>query len=183
MPTYSPDDRLRLTNLSKVYWPECGLTKGDLIAYYREVAPVIVPHLADRPQVLHRHVDGHGGKEFFQRVSRHAPKWMPTVRIPLEGREREYHICNDWPALLWMANFGCNEFIPWNSRIDALDRPDHLSIDLDPESVPLPRLSLRSPSRSAGSSTRPRRPASSRPRGSAACMCASPSAGSTSTAR
>lgn len=137
LPTYAPDDTLTLSNLTKVFWPKEGITKGDLIGYYRELAPVIVPYLADRPQVLHRHVDGHEGKEFFQRISRKCPKWMPVVRVSLDGgrKERDYHLCNDWPHLLWMANFGCVEFIPWNSRMDSLDRPDYLIIDLDPETI------------------------------------------------
>lgn len=135
--TYTADDTLELTNLGKLFWAEDGITKGELLAYYREIASVMVPYLRDRPQVLHRHVDGHAGKEFFQRVSRKCPPWVPLVRVALDGgrKVRDYHLCQDWPILLWMANFGCVEFIPWNSRIDTLDRPDYLVIDLDPEAV------------------------------------------------
>jgi bifunctional non-homologous end joining protein LigD len=135
--SYAPDDKLTLSNLTKVFWPESGFTKGDLITYYRAIAEVMVPYLADRPQVLHRHVDGHEGKEFFQRVSRKCPPWMPVVRVSLDHgkKTRDYHLCNDWPHLLWMANFGCVEFIPWNSRMDTLDHPDYMVIDLDPEGV------------------------------------------------
>jgi bifunctional non-homologous end joining protein LigD len=134
-----PTDTLILTNLTKVFWPESGHTKRDLIDYYREIAPVILPHLQDRPQVLHRHVDGHTGKEFFQRVSRTCPDWMKLVRISMEGgkRVRDYHLCQDWPTLLWLANFGCIEFIPWGSRVGSLDRPDYMVIDLDPQDVPV----------------------------------------------
>ena len=66
-------------------WPKEGITKGDLIGYYRDIAPIMLPYLADRPQVLHRHVDGHEGKEFFQRVSRKCPKWLPVVRDRASG--------------------------------------------------------------------------------------------------
>lgn len=140
--TYAPDDKLTLSNLSKVFWPKEGFTKGDLIVYYRYIAPVMVPYLTDRPQVLHRHVDGHTGKEFFQRVSRKCPSWLPLVRVALDGgrKIRDYHLCQDWPHLLWMVNFGCVEFIPWNSRMDSLDRPDYLVIDLDPDDVPFSQV-------------------------------------------
>src|SRR5262245_39724918 len=130
---FTADDTLRLTNLQKVFWPECGLTKGDLLNYYREIATVVVPYLEDRPQVLHRHVDGHGGKEFFQRVSRTAPKWLPLVQVALnDGRTRDYHLVNDWPSMLWCVNFGCIELMPWSSRVTSLERPDYLVMDLDP---------------------------------------------------
>lgn len=131
--TFAPDDTLTLTNLKKVFWPEAGLTKGDLLDYYRAIAPFMLPYLADRPMVLHRHVDGHAGKEFFQRVSRKCPPWVKIARIELEGRRnREFHLCQDWPTLLWLANFGCIEFIPWASRVGSLDSPDYMVIDLDP---------------------------------------------------
>src|SRR5271170_2394001 len=135
MPTLKSDaTTLVLTNRQKVFWPEHGHTKGDLLDYYREIAPVILPYLKDRPQVLHRHVDGHKGKEFFQRVSRGQPSWIKTASIPLSGRrERTFILCQDWPSLLWMANFGCVELIPWNSRVGSLDWPDWLVIDLDPQ--------------------------------------------------
>ena len=110
---FRPDDKLVLTNLNKVFWPEHGYTKRDLLDYYREIAPVMLPYLIDRPQVLHRHVDGHKGKEFFQRVSRTTPSWLKTTEIKLEdGRKREFHLCQDWPTLLWLANLGCIELIP-----------------------------------------------------------------------
>lgn len=138
--TFTSADTLALTNLNKVFWPEEGYTKGDLIAYYREMTPVILPYLVDRPQVLHRHVDGHEGKEFFQRVSRQCPPWMRVEKITLDKKVRDYHLCNDWPTLLWMANFGCIELIPWNSRFGSLERPDYLVVDLDPETVPFWRV-------------------------------------------
>src|SRR6516164_9836198 len=78
----SDEPTLVLTNLKKVFWPDEGYTKRDLLDYYREVAPVILPYLKDRPQVLHRHVDGHEGKEFFQRISRGQPSWVQTAKMP-----------------------------------------------------------------------------------------------------
>jgi bifunctional non-homologous end joining protein LigD len=139
--TFGPDDKLHLTNLNKVFWPEHGYTKRDLLDYYREIAPVMLPYLVDRPQVLHRHVDGHSGKEFFQRVSRTTPSWLKTTEITLEdGRKRDFHLCQDWPTLLWLANFGCIELIPWNSRVGSLERPDYAVIDLDPIEVPFPQI-------------------------------------------
>jgi bifunctional non-homologous end joining protein LigD len=138
---FQPDDKLVLTNLKKVFWPETGYTKGDLLDYYRAIAPVMLPYLVDRPQVLHRHVDGHTGKEFFQRVSRKTPTWLKTTEIVLDdGRVRDFHLCQDWPTLLWLANFGCIEFIPWSSRVGSLDRPDYAIIDLDPDNVPWPQV-------------------------------------------
>ena len=132
--TFSPADTLHLTNLTKVFFPEHGYTKRDLLDYYRAAAPFILPYLADRPMVLHRHVDGHDKKEFFQRVSRRCPAWVKIARIEPDGgrKLRDFHLCQDWPTLLWLANFGCIEFIPWASRVGSLDRPDYMVLDLDP---------------------------------------------------
>ena len=131
----TPDDKLILTNLGKVFWPKEGYTKGDLIAYYRTVAPVILPYMMDRPQVLHRHVDGHEGKEFFQRVSRQCPPWVKMVRVTTDGGKeaRDFHLCQDWPTLLWMANFGCIELIPWNSRFELWTGPITCSLTWTPK--------------------------------------------------
>jgi bifunctional non-homologous end joining protein LigD len=131
------DLTLVLTNRHKIFWPEEGYTKGDLLDYYREIAPVMLPYLKDRPQILHRHVDGHQGKEFFQRISRGQPSWVQTASIALSGgRQRTFVLCQDWPTLLWMANFGCVELLPWNARVSSVDWPDWLVIDLDPQDVP-----------------------------------------------
>jgi bifunctional non-homologous end joining protein LigD len=133
-----------LTNLDKVYWPQEGYTKGDLIAYYREVAPVILPYLRDRPQSLHRHPNGIAGESFFQKdVSRRPPPaWVQTVTVPRESgaKETTYVLCQDEASLLYLANLGCIELNPWNSRVGSLERPDYLVIDLDPEDVPVSRV-------------------------------------------
>jgi bifunctional non-homologous end joining protein LigD len=132
------------TNLHKVYWPKEGYTKGDLTAYYREVAPVLLPYLHDRPQALHRHPNGITGKSFFQKdVSPLLPPdWVATAALPsgLGGESITYVLCQDESTLLYLANLGCIELNPWHSRTTAPDRPDYLVIDLDPLDVPLSRV-------------------------------------------
>jgi bifunctional non-homologous end joining protein LigD len=127
----------QLTHLDKVYWPKEGYTKGDLIDYYREVAPVLLPYLRDRPESLHRYPNGIDGQHFFQKdVSRQPPPtWVETASIRSEGENRDirYVICQNEATLLYMANLGCIEINPWNSRVSAPDRPDYLIVDLDPE--------------------------------------------------
>jgi bifunctional non-homologous end joining protein LigD len=143
MPTLKSDaTTLVLTNRQKVFWPEHGYTKGDLLDYYRDIAPVMLPYLKDRPQSMHRHVDGHQGKEFWQRISRDRPPWVQTAKVPTSKKtyDRDFVLCQDWPTLLWLANFGCIEFIPWGSRVGTLDWADYLVIDLDPQDVPFPRV-------------------------------------------
>ena len=93
---------------------------------------------------MHRHVDGQkpDGKEFFQRISRDQPSWLETVNIKTSKRssERRFVLCQNWPSLLWMANFGCVELIPWTSRVGTLDCPDYMVIDLDPQDVPFDQV-------------------------------------------
>jgi bifunctional non-homologous end joining protein LigD len=132
--------RLELSNLDKVFWPEEGITKGDLLDYYRAVAPVLVPHLRDRPFTMRRYPDGIEGKAFFQKDAPvHMPEWIRTFRAevstrarPPERREVGFPLVNDELALLWMANMGCIDMNAWYSRIDRPDRPDFVLFDLDP---------------------------------------------------
>ena len=128
-----------LTHLDKTYWPQEGITKGELIEYYREIAPVILPYLRDRPQSLHRYPNGIEGKSFFQKDVSHQPPppWVATAAISSGGRGSriEYLLCQDEPSLLYIVNLGCIELNPWNSRVVSLDQPDYVVIDLDPESV------------------------------------------------
>jgi bifunctional non-homologous end joining protein LigD len=137
-PSGNPGQKVTLTNLKKVYWPEEGFTKGDLIDYYREVSEFILPYLKDRPESLHRHPNGIEGKSFFQKDMRSQPPpaWVQTVELDSDKRKALTLLCQDSDALLYMANLGCIEVNPWNSRIGALERPDYLLIDLDPENVP-----------------------------------------------
>lgn len=130
----------KFTNLEKIYWPEEGFTKGDVLRYYHEIAPFIVPYLSDRPLTLHRHPNGISGQSFFQKdVSRQSlPAGVRTVTITAEsrGKETTYVVGQDEATLLYVANLGCIEMNPWNSRVSALDNPDYLILDLDPQGVP-----------------------------------------------
>jgi bifunctional non-homologous end joining protein LigD len=129
---------LRLSNLDKPFWPDEGITKGDLIAYYRDVAEVLVPHLKDRPFTMKRYPDGWQGKSFFQKQApTHMPDWISRTAQPASTREGEkkiidYAVVNDDLALMWMANMGCIDLHAWSSRIDKPDRPDWVMFDLDP---------------------------------------------------
>jgi bifunctional non-homologous end joining protein LigD len=126
---------LTLTNLNKVYWPDEVITKGEMIRYYRDISPLILPYLKDRPESLHRFPNGIQGKSFFQKNVTNAPEWVKTKIIKSENSDDEiqYLICQDEATLVYMANLGTIEINPWNSRIDSLDHPDYLIIDLDPD--------------------------------------------------
>lgn len=138
--TASPPRDLRLTNLDKVFWPGEGITKGDLVAYYRDVAPVLVPHLRDRPFTMKRYPDGRQAPFFFQKdAPKHMPPWIPTARVTVHQRDRartpreiDVPLVNDADALVWMANAGCIDMNAWYSRVDKPDRPDFVLFDLDP---------------------------------------------------
>jgi bifunctional non-homologous end joining protein LigD len=129
---------LRLSNLDKPFWPEEGVTKGDLIAYYRDVGTVLVPHLRDRPFTMKRYPDGWRGKNFFQKQAPpYMPEWIPRAPFPASTREGEkkvidYALVNDELALLWMANMGCIDLHTWASRADRPEKPDWVMFDLDP---------------------------------------------------
>ena len=130
---------LKLSNLDKPFWPDEGITKGDLIAYYREIAPVLVPHLKDRPFTMKRYPDGAFGKFFFQKdAPTHMPEWIArkafraTSRESRQKRMISYPLVNDELALLWMVNMGCIDMNVWYSRVDKPERPDFVLFDLDP---------------------------------------------------
>ncbi len=131
---------LRLSNLDKPFWPEEGITKGDLLAYYRAVAPVLVPHLKNRPFTMRRYPDGASGKAFFQKdAPKHMPEWIPTFHALVSTREKaktkkwiDFPVVGDELALLWMVNMGCIDMNSWYSRIDRPDRADFVLFDLDP---------------------------------------------------
>ena len=121
--------RVRLRNLDKVFWPGEGITKGDLLDYYRAVAPVLVPHLRGRPFTMRRYPDGAYGKAFFQKdAPSHMPDWIPRFHTD----QFDAPVVNDTDALLWMANMGCIDMNTWYSRVDRPDRPDFVLFDLDP---------------------------------------------------
>jgi bifunctional non-homologous end joining protein LigD len=131
---------LKLSNLDKVFWPESGITKGDLLEYYRAVADAVVPHLRDRPFTMKRYPDGWEGGHFFQKdAPKHMPDWIPTVPVQATTRERPRRtrtirapLVNDELALLWMVNMGCIDLNTWYSRVDKPERPDFVLFDLDP---------------------------------------------------
>jgi bifunctional non-homologous end joining protein LigD len=129
---------LRLSNLDKPFWPEEGITKGELLAYYRDVAEVLVPHLRRRPFTMKRYPDGWQGKSFFQKQApSHMPDWIATAPYPASTREGEqrvidYALVDDDLALLWMVNMGCIDLHAWASRVDRPERPDWVMFDLDP---------------------------------------------------
>jgi bifunctional non-homologous end joining protein LigD len=127
------------TNLNKVFWPDEGITKGDLIDYYRVVAPWMLPFLRDRPLVLDRYPDGITGKSFFQKnAPEKASGRLRTLAMRSEGSEREieYLLCDDVEGLLYLVNLGAIPFHIGASRVGALDRPDWCSLDLDPKTAP-----------------------------------------------
>jgi len=130
---------LKLTNTDKVFWPDEGITKGDLLSFYREIAPVLVPHVKNRPFTMKRYPDGIAGGHFFQKnAPEHMPDWIPTreyISTSRESRQKRkiaYPLVNDELALLWMVNMGCIDLNCWYSRIDRPDRPDFVLFDLDP---------------------------------------------------
>ena len=132
--------KVKLSNLDKVFFADEGVTKGDLLEYYHRVAPVLLPHLRERPFTMRRYPDGAFGKAFFQKdAPSHMPEWIPTYRVQVSTRESSRKmrwirapIVNDEDALLWMVNMGCIDMNTWYSRVDRPDRPDFVLFDLDP---------------------------------------------------
>ena len=123
---------IRLTNLEKVLWPEDGYTKADLIRYYVDVAPYLVPWVRDRPLTLKPFPDGIHGSSFYQKDKpSFTPKWIASWTDPLEP-ENDYVLCNDLPTLVWMANYTAIEIHPRLARADEPERPDFVMVDLDP---------------------------------------------------
>ena len=125
---------VRLTNLRKVFWPERGLTKGDLLQYYADVANVLLPHIRDRAMVMKRYPHGAAGKFFFmKRAPEPRPAWIRTCAID-HGSENviDFPVIDDRAALLWVINLGCIDLNQWYATCDDVDRPDYLHFDLDP---------------------------------------------------
>jgi bifunctional non-homologous end joining protein LigD len=128
--------KLKFTNLKKIYWKKEGITKGDMLNYYAQIAPYILPYMKDRPQSLHRHPEGINGLHFFQKDMRgKIPDWISRHKSFSESNNEtiEYMVCNDEATLLYMANLGCIEMHPWHSRVQKPDNPDYCLIDLDPD--------------------------------------------------
>jgi bifunctional non-homologous end joining protein LigD len=125
---------VRLTNLEKVFWPDTGITKGDLLQYYAEIAPALLPHLRNRAMVMKRYPHGIDGDFFFmKRAPEPRPEWIETCAVTHgSGNIIHFPIIQDAAALLWVINLGCIDLNPWYSRCDDIDRPDFLHFDLDP---------------------------------------------------
>jgi bifunctional non-homologous end joining protein LigD len=139
---------LQLSNLDKLFWPDEGITKGDLLRYYEQIAPVLLPHIAHRPFTMRRYPDGAYGKAFFQKdAPSHMPDWIPRFRAQVSARDKErtrkwieFPVVDDELALLWMVNMGCIDMNTWYSRVDRPERPDFVLFDLDPTpEVPWPQ--------------------------------------------
>ncbi|HTL06153.1 MAG TPA: DNA ligase D [Gemmatimonadales bacterium] len=133
----TPD--VALSNLQKVFWPAEKYTKGDLIEYYRTMAPWLLPYLKDRPLVLTRYPDGIDGKSFYQKdAPDFTPEWLRTVPIWSEDTQRtlNYFVCDTLETLLYVANMGSIPLHIWASRADSLERPDWCILDLDPKGAP-----------------------------------------------
>ncbi len=129
--------RIKLSHVTKIYFPKDGYTKKDLIDYYRSIAPVILPHIKDRPEVLHRYPDGIEQSDFFQKNITHAPEWIKTKIFYSENKNKavKYLVCQNEAALIYMVNLGCVEINPWLSRIQSPEQPDFCVLDLDPENI------------------------------------------------
>jgi bifunctional non-homologous end joining protein LigD len=130
---------VRLSNLRKVFWPDEGYTKGDLIAYYETVAPLMLPYLRDRPVVLTRYPDGIKGKSFFQKDAPvFVPDWVRTEMVYSKDSDREirYFVLDDIESLRYVANLGTIPIHMWSARSGSLERPDWLVLDLDPKGAP-----------------------------------------------
>jgi bifunctional non-homologous end joining protein LigD len=125
-----------LTNLHKPFWPELGITKGDLLRYYASVADVLLPHLVDRAMVMKRYPHGAHGEFFFmKRAPVPRPEWISTCSIEHASASTiDFPMIQDLAALLWVINLGCIDLNPWYARCDDVDRPDYLHFDLDPVS-------------------------------------------------
>lgn len=131
--------QVNLTHRTKLYWPKEKISKGQLIDYYLSVADVILPHLKNRPQSLHRFPNGITGISFYQKDIdvKNVPSWIKTESIHASstGKYVDYLVCNNKATLAYMANLGCIELHPWLSRLGHLGHPDFIILDLDPEDI------------------------------------------------
>ena len=125
---------VRLTNLRKPFWPDLGITKGDLIQYYADVAGVLLPHISNRPMVMKRYPNGASGEFFFmKRAPAPRPSWIRTCQIDHGSKGIiDFPVIDDLPSLLWVINLGCIDLNQWYAQCDDVDRPDYLHFDLDP---------------------------------------------------
>jgi len=136
------ETRVKLSSADRVLYPDDGVTKGDLFAYYEKVASMLVPHLRDRPFTMKRYPHGINGEVFFQKQApKHLPDWIPTRQFtthPREGGERlvDFALVNSAEAVLFMVQNNCIDMNAWYSRVDKPHRPDFVLFDLDPPEEP-----------------------------------------------
>jgi bifunctional non-homologous end joining protein LigD len=125
---------VRLTNLRKVFWPALGLTKGDLLQYYADVADALLPHIRDRAMVMKRYPHGASGEFFFmKRAPEPRPAWIRTCAIDHGSKGViDFPVIDDLASLLWVINLGCIDLNQWYARCDAVNQPDYVHFDLDP---------------------------------------------------
>ena len=134
---------LKFTNLSKIYWPKEKVTKRDMLNYYYQVAPYMLPYFKDRPQTLNRFPHGINGESFYQKdVKGKVPAWMATFPYHSEAdqRDKEFLVVSNEASLLYIASLGCIEMNPWSSRTETPDNPDWCIIDLDPDKNPFDQV-------------------------------------------
>ncbi|HET9440136.1 MAG TPA: non-homologous end-joining DNA ligase [Longimicrobiales bacterium] len=134
---------VRLTNLDKPFWPDLKITKRDLLQYYADISPYLLPHIQDRAMVMKRYPHGAYGDFFFmKRAPTPRPEWIELCSID-HGEEKviDFPMIQDLPALLWVINLGCIDLNQWYARCDDVDRPDYLHFDLDPvEGTPFEKV-------------------------------------------
>ena len=125
---------VKLTNLSKPFWPKLGITKRDLLQYYADVAPFLLPHLTDRAMVMKRYPNGASGDFFFmKRAPSPRPEWIELCHIEhSSGNVIDFPMIQDLASLMWVINLGCIDLNQWYARCDDVDRPDYVHFDLDP---------------------------------------------------
>lgn len=129
------EKEVKLTNQNKIYFPKDQLTKGDVIAYYQSIAKYILPHLKGRPQSMNRFPNGIDGMSFYQKdASEEIPQWIETQKVHSESGDKfiNYILCNDKATMAYLNNLGCIELNVWTSRVETIDKPDYLVLDLDP---------------------------------------------------
>jgi bifunctional non-homologous end joining protein LigD len=127
------DREVRLTNLRKLFWQKLKITKRDLLQYYADIAPWLLPHLKDRAMVMKRYPNGAEGEFFYmKRAPEPRPEWIEICPIEHSEGIVPFPIVQDLPSLLWLINLGCIDLNPWYARCDDTDRPDFLHFDLDP---------------------------------------------------
>jgi bifunctional non-homologous end joining protein LigD len=125
--------RLSLSNLDKVMYPETGFTKGQVIDYYTRVAPVLLPHLRDRPLTLKRYPNGVEGQYFYEKqCPSHRPDWVRSEPVVLRSKTINFCVCDDLPTLVWLANLADLELHPSLSKVPEVERPTLMAFDLDP---------------------------------------------------